>query len=51
MKHTPGPWKSIVDDKQPSIYYKGLICFLEDSTNRVSLKQGQIILDYKEDMR
>ena len=27
--HTPGPWRAVIEQKQPQILYRGLICTIE----------------------
>ena len=34
MKYTPGPWKAIIDNNQPQIFYKSIIALLENNGKR-----------------
>ena len=34
MKYTPGPWKAIIDNNQPQIFYKVIIALLENNEKR-----------------
>ena len=48
MKYTPGPWKAIIDNNQPQIFYKVIIALLENNEKRkvtVVQEYGRVVTE------